>query len=298
VSNILSVLILNRNNSEDVITIIDDLKLQSFRDYHVVIIDDNSTQEELAKLDAINVDDVHIFNYPGPWKFGVDSKWSYGLKKAYAMRSKYTYSIQTDMKINSTLLLETLVQHMERDPRCGAASPTLYNAEGIMTWGPGIIKTRMGMKYNINETFITRNELMRRMNYIPSNMIFYGSEYYFINWLKYHGYTTTALGGVHVKHYGGGTTSKNMLLKYFYRPRTTIMLMKIFNRNTTLLMKLRYLRSECWEIENKIKTDYDRRGYFSMIRVIVIFIAGILAGILTAPKIGPQLSFENKHNKK
>ena len=181
--NILSVLILNRNNSIDVLKLYEDLKKLTFQDFHVIIIDDNSEKTELNKLMDISEDRFRVVSYPAPWRFGNDNKWSYGLKESFKAGSKYTYTIQTDMKICSSNLLEVLVKYMESNPTCGAACPTIYNGKGEMTWGPGIEKVRMGKVYNINETFITRNFLMHLMKYIPDNLIYYGSEYYFNNWL-------------------------------------------------------------------------------------------------------------------
>ncbi len=284
-NNTLSVLILNRNNSDDVISIYEDLKKQTFQDFHVIIIDDNSDNGELQKLKAVKDQKFIVYSYPKPWKFGNDNKWSMGLKKAYAKGSKYTYSIQTDMKINDQNLLEKLVEHLDKNPQCGAASPTIYDSSGGMTWGPGIEKIRMGKTYNINETFITRNSLMNEMNYIPENLIYYGCEFYFNNWLKLNGYKTEAIPGVSITHYGGGTSSHYWNQKYYYRPRTTILIMKLFNKQDTLTKKIRYFRSECWEIETKLREYYQNRDYFNFFRLFYIFTKGTLVGLFLFPKV-------------
>ena len=103
--NILSVLILNRNNADDVLNLYEDLKNQSFQDFHVIVIDDNSVENDLEKL--LNAEDKRflVYSFPAPWKFGNDNNWNMGLSKANKMGSKYTYTIQSDMKINSSALL-------------------------------------------------------------------------------------------------------------------------------------------------------------------------------------------------
>ncbi len=279
-NNILSVLILNRNNSDDVINIYDDLKKQTFQDFHLIIIDDNSDESELNKLLKIKEERFVLYSYPVPWKFGNDNKWDMGLKKANSTGSKYTYTLQTDMKINSQNLLQRLVDFMEDNNKCGAACPTIYNGDGIMTWGPGIEKVRMGKTYNINETFITRNSVMEEMNYINEKLIFYGHEFYFNNWIKLLGYTTSPIEGVSVTHFGGGTSLKNQFLKDYYRPRTTILIIKLFNKKDTLQMKLRILYNETSEPRTRMTNYIKQFKLLAFLKTLTMFSLGLIAGLL------------------
>lgn len=285
-NNLLSVLILNRNNADDVLTIYDDLKKQTFQDFHVIIIDDNSKKSELDKLLNVNDTKFIVYSYPSPWKFGNDNKWSFGLMKTNITGSKYTYTIQTDMKIQSPDLLEKLINHMEADLNCGAACPTIYNGNGIITWGPGIEKIRMGKKYNINETFITRNHVMAKMKYINSKLIYYGHEFYFINWLKMHGYNTRPINEVNVIHYGGGTSSKHQYLKDFYRPKTTILILKLFNTEDSLKTKLWYLFEETSEPRGRMISQLKKIKLINFFRTVIMFYLGLIAGLLVSVKLG------------
>ncbi|MDA8673852.1 glycosyltransferase [Gammaproteobacteria bacterium] len=277
--HILSVLILNRNNADDVLSLYEDLKNQSFQDFHVIVIDDNSVENDLEKLLNLRDERFLVYSFPAPWQFGNDNKWNMGLRKANKTGSKYTYTIQTDMKIHSSDLLEKLVAHMERDPQCGAASPTIYNGNGEMTWGPGIEKVRMGKIYNINETFITRNKAMEEMNYVNEKLIFYGHEFYFNNWMKLHGFNTTPLSGVSITHYGGGTSTKYQNSKDYYRPRTSILIMKLFCEEDSLYKKLIYFYEENSEIRERIKTHVKQFSLVKLVRLLMIFTAGTFAGL-------------------
>ena len=279
--NILSVLILNRNNSDDLINVYNDLKKQTFQDFHLIVIDDNSGKSELDKLLKIKEDRFMLYSYPSPWKFGNDNKWDMGLKKAKSTGSKYTYTLQTDMKINSKNLLQKLVSFMEDNGDYGAASPTIYNGDGKMTWGPGIEKVRMGKTYNINETFITRNSVMEKMNYINEKLIFYGHEFYFNNRMKLMGYSTSPIEGVSVTHFGGGTSSKSQHLKDYYRPRTTILILKLFNKEDTFIMKLRHLYIETIPIRTRITNDFKQFKLLSFLKTSYYFSLGLIAGFLT-----------------
>jgi len=277
-NNLLSVLILNRNNADDVLKIYEDLKKQTFQDFHLIIIDDNSEKDELDKLLKVKEDRFIVYSYPPPWKFGNDNKWNMGLKKANLMGSRYTYTMQTDMKINSVDLLQCLVDHMEDNENCGAACPTIFNGKGIMTWGPGIEKVRMGKTYNINETFITRNSVMEEMNYINEKLIFYGQEFYFNNCMKILGYTTKALEGVNITHYGGGTSTRTMFKKDYYRPRTTILIMKLFNKEETLKEKLEILYHETSEPRTRMLYFLKNFKLLSFIKLTTMFTLGLIAG--------------------
>tara|TARA_B110000211_G_C14077035_1_gene552622 strand:+ start:1018 stop:1881 length:864 start_codon:yes stop_codon:yes gene_type:complete len=279
--NILSILVLNRNNSDDLINIYNDLKNQTFQDFHLIIIDDNSDKSELEKLLKIKEDRFMLHSYPSPWKFGNDNKWDMGLKKANLTGSKYTYTLQTDMKINSINLLQKLVSFMEDNGNYGAASPTIYNKDGLMTWGPGIEKVRMGKTYNINETFITRNSVMEKMNYINEKLIFYGHEFYFNNRMKSMGYSTSPIEGVSVTHFGGGTSLKSQHLKDYYRPRTTILILKLFNKEDTFIMKLRHLFHETSTIRTQITNDFKQFKLLSFLKTSYYFGLGLIAGFLT-----------------
>jgi glycosyltransferase involved in cell wall biosynthesis len=287
--HILSVLILNHNNADDVLNLYEDLKNQSFQDFHLIVIDDNSVENDLKKL--LNVEDERflVYPFPAPWKFGNDNKWNMGLRKANKIGSKYTYTIQTDMKINSPVLLEKLVAHMEREPQCGAASPTIYNGNGEMTWGPGIEKVRMGKTYNINETFITRNQAMKEMNYVNEKLIFYGHEFYFNNWLKLHGFNTTPLSGVSITHYAGGTSTKYQSYKDYYRPRTSILIMKIYCKEDSIFKKLIYFYYEMSEIRQRIKIYVKRFKLVKLIKLLMIVTAGIFAGLIINVNEGQKM---------
>ena len=278
--NILSVLILNRNNADDVLNLYEELKQQTYQDFHVIVIDDNSELSDLNKLLGVKEDRLNVHSYPAPWKFGNDNKWNLGLQKANASGSRYTYTIQTDMVINNDNLLEKLVEHMETHERCGAACPTIFNGQNEMTWGPGIEKIRMGKIYNINETFITRNSAIKQMNYVNHKLIFYGHEFYFNNWMKLKGFETDALPEVSVTHYGGGTSGKYWNYKYYYRARTTILIMRLFNKDDSTLQKCRYFRSECWEIESRLHLYKKSQDWREFVQLTGILIGAVIVGLI------------------
>ena len=127
------------------------------------------------------------------------------------------------------------------------------------------------------------------MGYVNEKLIYYGSEFYYQNWMKINNYTTSALEGVSITHESGGTSSKYWDYKFYYRPRTTILIMKLFNKDDSFVQKIRYLRQECSEIEALLKEYMRKVNIFGFIKLSVIFIAGVLSGLITSVKMNKGL---------
>ena len=286
--NMLSVVILNRSPAANVVALYEDLKKQTFKDFNLIVLDDNSEENEVEKLKKICDESFFVYSYPSPFRFGADNKWNYILKIVLGKNPKYIYTIHNDMKVNNEILFENLVNYMEKNESCGAVAPTIYNGDGVMTWGPGIVKVRMGKKYIMNETYMVRSKCFVEMGLINEKLIYYGTEYYTFNWLRNNGYTTKILGDVSVTHYAGLGTStvyENHSAKYqnhkdYYRPRTSILIMKLFCKEDSFIQKLRYFHDEMTEPILKMKNYIKNGQIFSLLKTVSIVFMGILAGLL------------------
>ena len=139
-------------------------------------------------------------------------------------------------------LLEKLVKHLDKNPNCGAVGPTIYNGKGIKSWGvknnKKIIKNRMGHDFWVSESFLMRANFFTKYGLWVSSFIYYGEEMdYFIR-LKKHNYEVDILDDIFLTHYGGGVTHKFQKQKDYYRPRTSIMVMRLHNKKDSLLKKI------------------------------------------------------------
>ena len=277
----LSILILNRNNSDDVIEILNDLNQQSFKNFNVIIIDDNSDKENLDKLLSINKKDFYVFSYPSPWKFDIDTKFFWGLEKCINLSSDFTYCLQSDMKIKSLNLLEKLVDFLEKNKNYGAISPTIYDKKNNISWGPNIIKKRLGRELNINESVCFRNVLIDKMydKNIIKHFIYYGSEFYYTNWLRINGFLTCSIGDVSIVHYGGGTTNKYLNFKHYYRIRTTIIILRLFNYDQSIFMKIRYLFEEISFQRSLLKKYLKELNFIKFITISFLMLIGLINGL-------------------
>jgi len=287
--NILSVLILNRNNSNAVLKIWKDLQQQNFQNFNFVVVDDNSDKENLDILRTVKQKEFYVYSYPSPWKFDIDTKFFWGLKKCITKSSDYTFCLQSDMKINSLNLLKNLVEFLDKNKNYGAISPTIYDNNNNITWGPNIIKNRLGRELNINETVCFRNSLIDKMydENIIKKLVYYGSEFYYTNWLRINGHSTCAIGGVSVTHFAGGTTSRYFNFKHYYRVRTTIIILKLFNYDQSFITKLRYLYHEISLQRFLLKKHFNELSFNKFALVSYLMIKGLIDGLFVSLTIKP-----------
>ena len=279
-NHILSILILNRNSSDNVLSLCEDLKEQTFKNFQIIISDDNSKKSEYDKLLELKDSNIRIISYPKPFKFGLVKKWNFGFKEALLSDPKYIYILQSDQQILNKNLLETLIKYMEKNKRCGSVGPTMLDRNGQVTWGSGIIKKRMGKEYICSESFMIRSKCLVEMGLWKDIFIYYGEEMDYFNWLKENNYYINILPEIQVKHYGGGVTSKFQNHKDYFRPRTSILIMKLYNRDDRFFTKLKYLREECGEQEAKIKYYVKNWRIVQALRTLILLFLGTIVGLL------------------
>ena len=280
---ILSIVIPSRNNTLEVIDIFYELKNQSFQDFNFIVVDDNS--DDCSQYNTIVDDNFFLYEYPGKWKFGLSKKYNYGFKQAIAKKSKYIYVIQTDMKINSTSLLEELVSYMEENESCGAVGPLVKDGSGAVCWGNGVKKWRLGHEFNISESFLMRTECLIKQGLWNETFIYYGEEMDFFIRLRKDGYTTHGLSNSSVTHYGGGTTNHFSNQKDYHRPRYAILMMRRHNSKDSLYKKVRFFHSELSEQRAKILQLIKKFQLFGVLRVLFLVIAGTFVGLFRSKEV-------------
>ena len=269
---------------ESVVKLVNQLKYQTFQSYYIEILYDSNNEEGLDILKSIGYEYVNIQKYPYPNSFKVGNKWNYLLKKSLVLKPTYIYTLHDDMEICSPNLIEKLVEFLDNNKICGAVGPTIYNSEGTKTWGKGIVKTRMGKEYVINETYMVRAKCYLNMGLMNSKLHYYGTEYFTFNWLRENGYTCEVLDDVSIIHYAGsnkGTSTRFQNKKDYYRPRTSILVMKLFCKKDSFKKKLVYFYEELYEPRMKMKRFIKNLQLFSLARTWVILFVGTIVGLVT-----------------
>jgi GT2 family glycosyltransferase len=178
----------------------------------------------------VKSDRFSVISFPPPFKFGLVKKYNNGLKKVIDNGSKYVFILQNNIELNSLNLLEELVLYAEKNKECAVVGPTVINGEGNVCWGEGIKKIRMGHEFNVSESFMIRTDWLVKYGLWNSKMIYYGEEMDFFCRVKDSGYTTYVLGNVSLIHFGGGTSSSFQNETDYYRPKSSIFVMKHYLR--------------------------------------------------------------------
>jgi len=283
----LAIVVMSRSPAEDNFRLYEDLVKQTFENFKLFILDDNSPDGSYEKMKQIEDEKFAVHKYMSPYKFGYDKKWNFILRIVLNESPEYIYTIHNDMKINNNNLLEELVYFMDKHPNYGAVAPTIYNGKGIMTWGPGIKKIRMGKEYIMNETYLVRAKCFLEMGLINEKLIYYGTEYYTFNWLRDNNYKTEILGDVSVTHFASSTPHndfKNHSVHYqnekdYYRPRTSILIMKLFCKNDPFYRKIKYFYQELSEPRLKMKRFLKNLQILNFFKTLIILFMGTVVGL-------------------
>ena len=296
-NNLVSVLIGTRNRADHVLDICDLLQNQTFQDFNIIVFDDVSDEPERQKLDKIKSDKVFVYHNPGPWRFDGDLKWNAHLKMAIELGSKYILSLHDDMKVNDNDLIKVFVDFMEENDDYGGVGPSIYNGDGVKTRGGDIVKKRFGRDIVLNECYFIRLRCFLEMGLINEKLMYYGSEDYQFIWMSDHGYKTKSLDNVSVTHYGGGTSSQYQNQKDYYRPRTTILIIKLFCNEYSLYRKLRFFYNGIAEPRLKMLRFVREYRVFSFIKTLVFFTAGMISGVFTHVMVNPPYIHSDSQNK-
>jgi hypothetical protein len=289
------IVIMTKLHPVAVVKLVEELKFQSFQNYTIHVLYDSDDQVGLELLNSINDEHVYVYQYPHPNSFKVGHKWNFMLRNCLALDPDYIYSLHDDMEIKSQYLLSKLTGILDSNDKCGAVGPTIFNSRGAKTWGKGIIKIRMGREYIINETYMVRAKCYREMGLMHPKLHYYGTEYFTFNWLGDNGYSCMVAEDVSIIHHAGGdrgTSAKYQNKKDYYRPRTTILVMKLFCKEDSILRKMRYFYEETSEPRNKMKQYLRKMKLLSMSKTIVLFLIGTIVGLLTSIEFTKPYSVE------
>ena len=272
------IIILNHNKNKEIVSIYKQLKNQTYKNFILIVIDDNSDSKIF--LDQLNHDNIFIYSYPEKFEFGLVKKYNFALKKALENLSDYIFVLQSDMNISECPnLIDSLVNHLESNQKCVVAGPIMYNGNNEMTWGPNIFKNRMGHLFNVSESFLIRSTYLLKYGLWNDLFIYYGEEMEFFLKIYKLVFTTEIVNNTKVIHYGGGTTYKFQNEKDYHRPRSSILIMRMFNKNDNLLKKITFLNEELFEQKYKLRQNFKKRNFIKILQTIFYLIKGTIEGL-------------------
>lgn len=270
-----TVLILNKNRAEETLSVIKFLDKNHEGNINFVIIDDNS--DDYSTLKNLKNEKTILYTYPIKNEFGLIKKYNFGFVKTLKFKPKYIFVVQNDMKINDENLLDELKLYLDNNVRCAVVGPTIFNGKGIKTWG-GIDKYRMGHKINTSEAFLMRTSCLIEYGLWNESLgYFYEDIEYFIR-LNKGGYYTHSVKHVSLIHYGGGTSSVYVNQKDYYRVRASIMFLKKFNKDYSVLENIKFFNEEISYQKNRAKKYIINLDYISLFRLLYFMLLGLLSG--------------------
>jgi GT2 family glycosyltransferase len=283
------IIVATKDRANEVIDLFNDLLLQTFQDFIFLVMDDVSKKEEFKILynQTLHNNRFKLFSIPPPHKLEGDKTFNILLKSAMLFSPDYILNMHNDMKINSTNFLSQMLEYMDENENCGAVGPTIYDGNWNKTWGPGIIKFRMGREYILNECYMVRANCFFKMGFINEKLLHFGSEYYIFNWLMDNGYTTMNFDNISIIHYGGGTSSKFQIQKHYLRPRAIILIMKLFCQQMSLFKKIKIFYDEMSEPREAIVLSIKKLKFSTTIKIMIKFLTGTIEGLIT------KVNFQN-----
>jgi GT2 family glycosyltransferase len=279
-SNKISIVIPNRDAATRTLKIYNQLCLQTFQDFCLIIVDDNS--KDISPLIKIQDPRCFIYPYPSPYQFGLSKKYNYGMRKGLEKKSEYIFVLQNDMKIESLNLLEELVRYMDSNKDYAVVGPKIIHPDRGVCWGDGKYQIRMGHKFTVSESFLIRSDWLIRYGLLNEKLIYYGEEMDFFCRVKNSGFKEEVLNNVYLIHYGGGTSSVYQNKKDYHRARSSILVMKLHNQENSLFEKIKWLISELYEPRTKIIKFIKNFRIFSALKSIILVLMGIASGLITS----------------
>ena len=100
---------------------------------------------------------------------------------------------------------------------------------------------------------------------------------------------------VSIIHYGGGTSTAYQNKKDYFRPRTSILIMKLFCKEDTFKEKLKYFYEELGEPRLKMINFIKNFQFFSLIRTLLYLFIGTIAGLVIPIKLNKPYKIEESN---
>jgi len=249
-SHDVAVITINYNSSQFTIDCVTNLLAKSSPriNLHVIIVDNNSTLEEYAKLDALrNLENVSIVR--SKINYGYAAGNMYGLQFVSA---KYYFFLNNDCLLQNDCV-SILFDFCEQNPNTGLCSPQLYTDKhqpvpcfdyfpDLLSrfLGTGIFRITRGKDFHPRKKIpptpikvevlsgsqlFVRAEAFNKAGGFDTTFFLYCEEEDIALRLHKLGYSTYLIPEAHNWHFGGGSTEKSLAIQkeflisylYFYR---------------------------------------------------------------------------------
>jgi GT2 family glycosyltransferase len=133
---IVSIILLNWHGWRDTIACLDSLSRLDYPNYHIVVVDNGSTDDSVARIRAAHPE---ILLIETSRNLGFSGGCNVGIRHALETGAEYVWLLNNDTTVDPQAL-QAMVQVAESDPGVGAVGSVLYyldNPTAIQAWGGG-----------------------------------------------------------------------------------------------------------------------------------------------------------------
>ena len=171
--------------------------------YQIIVLDNASTDESLAKIEAY-----------GPKLELIKNTKNVGFSKGNNQclphcKGKYTLLLNTDTVLE-TKSLATMLHFMENNPKIGALSPTLLNSDGSIQVQGSVLgawhyysKKARPIPFICGACLFTKKDILDEIGGLNEDLFFYNDDIFFCKQLKDLEYPIYYLPDTRVIHHGG-----------------------------------------------------------------------------------------------
>lgn len=266
----LNIVILNWNGFHYTKNCINSILNSDFKDYKLIIVDNNSTDDSLHKLKKIFKKNKKIIFKKNKKNYG-SFGFNFGLNHS---NSEYVMMLNNDALVNKNTL-STLLKTFQQNKRIGVVSPLVYDSKNNISKinGPGIIDLKNGGGRPFNKSkglieypdftsgvcWMIKREVINKTKGFDKRFFMYCDEVEWAIRINKLGYKFALNKLAKIVHIGGGSSSKVNYLRLFYETRNSIYLERIHadkKEYIIFLLKLSFLKIPKYLLNSKGNPKY------------------------------------------
>lgn len=139
-SPLVLIVLLNWNSAHETIAAVQSLRAMDYSNYRILIVDNASQDDSLARLRPLVCEDLELLE--SPLNTGYTGGCNQGMKRALELDAKYVWLLNNDAVVAPNTL-SSLVSLAETDPAIGLVTPRIASLdEDRLTFAGGIISIK------------------------------------------------------------------------------------------------------------------------------------------------------------
>lgn len=233
------VLVLNWNGWQDTVKCIDSLKSLAYPNYEIVVLDNASTNDSVARIREAHPDILLIETGAN---LGFAGGNNIGIRYALERGADYIWLLNNDT-IVSPDALTAMIEVAESDPKIGAVGSVLYymnQTEKIQAWGGGRVNLITGrsrhllapgdLHYITGASMLLRREALEQVGLLDESFFMYWEDADLSLRLRREGWKLAVAEGARVLHKESASAGKKSLLQ---DELYSMSLVRFLRQNTT-----------------------------------------------------------------